>query len=355
MSQQAVSHWRILLRDHVTQGDEMGTGRLFVLFGASAGVRNIASEEQFALLRTVHPRVDLEITFDESRFAERLPDADAVFVFGPVSRMLDPALEPGSRLRWIHSLSAGVDRLLTPRLLAAEHVMVTSSKGPMGPLMAEHAVMMMLALARDLPGFMRDQAERRWRFLADERPMVDLLGKTVVILGVGNVGGHVARICKLAFGMRVLGMARSRRDNPHVDHYFDRAELIQAMAEADFVVLALALTPETDKIVDAAALAAMKPSAYLINVTRGAQVDEAALIEALRSGSIAGAGLDTVTQEPLAADSPLWDLPNVIITPHVSPGRDRFAERMIDFWCENVRRFAEGEELLGHVNRVAGY
>jgi D-2-hydroxyacid dehydrogenase (NADP+) len=269
--------------------------------------------------------------------------------------MLGPALEPGGRPRWIHSLAAGVDRLLTPELLAAEHVTVTSSKGPMGPLMAEHAVMMMLALARDLPGFMRDQSERRWRFLADERPMVDLLGKTVAILGVGNVGSHVARICKLAFGMRVLGMARTRRDDPHVDRYFDRAELLDALAEADFVVLALALTPETDGIVDAAALAAMKESAYLINVTRGAQVDETALIEALRSGSIAGAGLDSVTQEPLAADSLLWDLPNVIITPHVSPGRDRFAERMVDFWCENIRRFADGEELLGQVNRVAGY
>ena len=99
----------------------------------------------------------------------------------------------------------------------------------------------------------------------------------------------------------------------------------------------------------------MKPSAYLINVTRGAQVDEDALIDVLRAGRIAGAGLDSVTHEPLSPDSPLWDLPNVIITPHVSPGRDRIAERMVDFWCENTRRFAEGEVLLGHVDLAAGY
>ena len=99
----------------------------------------------------------------------------------------------------------------------------------------------------------------------------------------------------------------------------------------------------------------MKPGAYLINVTRGALVDEDALVVALRGGKIAGAGLDSVTNEPLAPESPLWDLPNVIITPHISPGRDRFAERMVDFWCENIRRFGEGEPLLGAVDRVAGY
>jgi D-2-hydroxyacid dehydrogenase (NADP+) len=333
----------------------MGNDRLCVLFGAPIGIRNVAGEEQLARLATAHPRVEVEITHDEARFAARLPAADGVLVFGPFARALGPALEPGSRLRWVHSLPVGVDRLITPELVAATHVAVTSSKGPMGPLMAEHVIMMMLALARDLPGFVRDQAEKQWRFLADERPMADLLGKTVAILGVGNVGSHVARICKLAFDMRVLGMARTRRDDPHVDRYFDRSELPGALAEADFVVLALALTPETDGILDAAALAAMKPTAYLINVTRGAQVDEAALIDALRSGRVAGAGLDTVTQEPLAPDSPLWDLPNVIITPHVSPGRDRFGERMADFWCENIRRFAEGEELLGHVDLAAGY
>jgi D-2-hydroxyacid dehydrogenase (NADP+) len=334
----------------------MGTDdRLLVVIGAPSGVRNVVGREQLARLGQAHPRVQCEITHDEARFAEVLPDADAVFVFGPFARMLGPALEPGGRLRWVHSIPAGVNNLMIPELVAAAHVAVTSSKGPMGPLMAEHIVLMMLALARDLPGFLRDQAARRWRFLADERPMVDLLGKTIVILGIGNVGSNLARICKLAFGMRVLGMSRTNRSDPHVDRFFDSAELYDALSEADFVALALALTPETDGVLDAAALAAMKPSAYLINVTRGAQVDEDALIDVLRAGKIAGAGLDSVTNEPLSPDSPLWDLPNVIITPHVSPGRDRIAERMVDFWCENIRRFAEGEALLGHVDLAAGY
>jgi D-2-hydroxyacid dehydrogenase (NADP+) len=329
--------------------------KLFVLVGAPIGFRNIAGEKQLARLGQAHPRVTVEIIHDEARFSERIPDADAAFVFSPFTNWLGPVLQPGRRLRWIHSLPVGVDRLLTPEVIAAEHVQLTSSKGPMGPLMAEHIVMMMLALARDLPGFLRDQAEKRWRFMADERPMVDLLGKTIAILGIGNVGSNLARICKLAFGMQVLGMSRTSRDDPHVDRYFDHTGLHAALAEADFVALALALTPETDRILDAAALAAMKPGAIIVNVTRGAQIDEEALIEALRAGRIAGAGLDSVTHEPLSPDSPLWGLPNVIITPHVSPGRDRFAERMVDFWCENIRRFAEGEPLLGHVDRTAGY
>ena len=333
----------------------MAEERLLVVFGAPAGFRRIAGDQRLARLARAHPRVTVEIAQDEARFAERLSEADGAFVFGEFAGLLGPALRPGGRLRWVHSLPVGVDHLLTPEVIAADHVTLTSSKGPMGPLMAEHIVMLMLSLARDLPGFLRDQAERRWRFMADERPMVDLMGKTIAILGIGNVGSHLARICKLAFGMRVLGMTRTRRDDPHVDRFFGRAELHAALAEADFVVLALALTPETDRILDAAALAAMKPSAYLINVSRGVQIDEAALIEALRSARIAGAGLDAVTEEPLAPESPLWGMPNVIITPHVSPGRDRFAERMVDFWCENVRRFGEAEPLLGTVDRLAGY
>jgi phosphoglycerate dehydrogenase-like enzyme len=206
-----------------------------------------------------------------------------------------------------------------------------------------------------LPGFLQDQAERHWRFLNDERPMLDLWCRTVAILGVGSVGGSLARICKLGFGMRVLGMAHTRRDNPHVDRYFERAELHAALAEADFVVLTLALTPETERILDAAALAAMKPSAYLVNVTRGALIDEDALIAALRDGRIAGAGLDSVIDEPLPPESPLWSTPHVIVTPHVSPGRDRFGAEVVGFWCENIRRFAEGAPLLGGVDRVAGY
>jgi phosphoglycerate dehydrogenase-like enzyme len=244
--------------------------------------------------------------------------------------------------------------LLTPELVAAEHVVVTSSKGPMAPAMAEHAAMLMLALARDLPGFLQAQSEKTWRW--NTTKMDQLYQKTVAILGVGEVGGCLARICKVGFGMRVLGLARTRVDNPCVDRYFPREELPAALAEADVVALCLALTPATRHIINAVALAAMKPTALLVNVARGGLVDESALIEALRNGRLAGAGLDATAVEPLPVESPLWTVPRTIITPHVAPSRDpRVKVQLVDFWCENIRRFAEGEPLRGIVNRHEGY
>jgi phosphoglycerate dehydrogenase-like enzyme len=182
-----------------------------------------------------------------------------------------------------------------------------------------------------------------------------LFGKTVMIMGVGAVGGNLARMCKIGLQMRVLGTARTRHDDPHVDRYIEPHELHAALGEADFVVLCLAQTAETTGIIDAAALTAMKPTAFLVNITRGGLVDESALVEALREGRIAGAGLDALAVEPLLEDSPLWGMPNVIITPHVSPGRDVLGRELAAFWCENIRRFVDGEPLLGVVDRHARY
>jgi phosphoglycerate dehydrogenase-like enzyme len=334
----------------------MTAERLTMVAYIPTGVRTaLGGDEQIRRVTTAHPRVAVILTDEPDQFTAELPRADAVLIWPALASRLAPALEPRGRLRWIQSVPAGVGPLLTPEVLAAEHVLLTSSKGPMGPTMAEHALMLMLALARNLPGYLHDQAERRWRFLADERPMVDVFGKTVLILGVGEVGGQFARMCKLGFQMHVLGTARTRFDNPHVDRYIARADLHAALGEADFVALCLALTPETERIIDAAALAAMRPTAYLVNVTRGGLVDEETLVAALRAGRIAGAGLDTTTLEPLAAESPLWAMENVIITPHIAPGRDRVGGEVVGFWCQNIRRFAEGESLLGVVDRQARY
>src|SRR5262249_4768024 len=153
----------------------------------------------------------------------------------------------------------------------------------------------------------------------------------------------LARICKLGLGMRVMGLSRARRDNPNVDRYFAREDLPTALAEADVVTLCLARTASTERIIDAAALRAMKPSALLINVSRGRLMAAKALSEPLGAGRLAGAGLDATTVEPLPPESPLWTLPRVIITPHVSAGTDRVMAHLTDFWCENLRRFAEAE------------
>ena len=162
-------------------------------------------------------------------------------------------------------------------------------------------------------------------------------------------------MCKTGFGMTVLGMTRTPREIPHVDRVFGRSALLGVLPEADFVVLCLPNTRQTRHVIDAAALDAMRTTAVLINVSRGALVDEEALIAAMRAGRIAGAGLDVTAVDPIPPESPLWDLPNTIITPHVATESVKMSDAVVDFWCENVRRFAEDQALLGVVDRRAGY
>jgi D-2-hydroxyacid dehydrogenase (NADP+) len=328
---------------------------LLIVVGLTPRFRGLIGEAALQKLYTAHPQVDIQLVEQPEVFWASGAQAAAAIVLAPPFTIPPAWLGQEGRLRWVQSIPAGVNGLLTPALMAARHVAITSTKGPMGPLMAEHVVMFMLALARDLPGFLHDQAERRWRHLQAERPMAQLYQKTIAILGVGAVGGNLARICKVGFGMRVLGLARTRRDHSHVDRYFDETTLHTHLAEADFMALCLPLTSTTERIINAQALAVMKPTAFLINIARGALVDEEALIAALQTGRLAGAGLDATAVEPLPATSPLWAMPNVIITPHVAPARDQLGEQMVDFWCENIRRFVAGQSLLGLVDRDAGY
>jgi phosphoglycerate dehydrogenase-like enzyme len=312
----------------------------------------VVRPDQLARLADAHPRVEVRFPTSAEEFAGLIADADATLgAFGPP----EPWLGRAPKLRWFQALGAGVTGALTSQLGAA-NVTLTATKGPMNTLMAEHVLALMLALARNLPAHFRDQQAHRWtRYPRDRGPSIELVGKTVLVLGVGGVGGEVARMCKQGFRMRVLGLARATRDNPNVDRYVDRPRLREALGDADFVSLTMPLTPATDRIIGAAELAAMAPTAYLLNVARGQLVDEPALIEALRAGRIAGAGLDALATEPLPAESPLWDMPNVIITPHSSAITERLGDHFVDFWRENVRRFAEGEALLGLVDLQAGY
>jgi phosphoglycerate dehydrogenase-like enzyme len=315
----------------------------------------IVDDEFRQKLRQAHPRVDIISITSRDELSEQLPSADALLLlpgFIPSEDMFASA----ARLRWVHSGPAGIDHIMTPALeTMGDHVTFTASKGPFAIPLAEHAVSLMLTLARRSADLARAQIDREWtrgRWLGK---FVELSGKTILILGVGAAGGHLARICQAGFGMRVLGMTNSRRDNPHVDRFVDRDRLFDALAEADFVALCLPSTPTTGHIVDAAALEVMKPTSFLINVARGELIDEEALVAALRSNRIAGAGLDTFTTEPLPADSPLWSLPNVVVTPHTANSSDRIKAHLMDFIAENVRRFAEGEPLLGLVDRQGGY
>ena len=334
----------------------MPDGKQTVVIGMPQGYWDIFGEATTDRLLYPHPNLSVETASDPETFAELAPEADGIMVvrFGVPTELL----APGSRLRWVHSIPAGTNNLLSPELVAAEHVAITASKGPHAPLIAEHYILLMLSLARDMPALMKDQAEHKWS--RDEKGGVSqastqMLGKTIAILGVGQIGEHVARMCKVGFGMRVLGMSRTSRESQHVDRYFDRSELLQALGEADIVALSLALTPATQSIIGKAELEAMKPTAFLVNGARGGLIDETALIDAMNAGVIAGAGLDSVVLEPLPPDSPLWDLPNTIITSHVAAMTDGVGKEVADFMVENMRRFAEDEPLLGTVHRHEGY
>lgn len=307
----------------------------------------------FQRLLEADARVEVRILHEPSAFAQAVARADAVIGSRPYLKLCAEAAKPGGRLRWVQTTTAGVDQALTPELRTADHITITCIKGPPGPMMAEHAVLLMLALARNVPAYLKNQERHIWKREGQEWP--PLHGHTVAILGLGSAGGNLARVCKVGFGMTVLGMARTVRAHPHVDRCFDQSELLEVLPEADFVVLCLPNTPATKNIINDAALAAMKPSAYLVNISRGALIDETALGAALRAGRIAGAGLDVTTQDPIPKESPLWELPNTIITPHIATESVKLSDAVVDFWCENVRRFARNETLLGVVDRQAGY
>ena len=330
--------------------------KLSVVIGMPEGYWNLFDEETTARLLDPHPNVVVETARDAEQFFEKLPRADGVMVvrFGIPKEVL----HQGSRLRWVHSIPAGTEDLLTPELIAAEHISGTASKGPHAPLIAEHTVLLILSLARDMPAMVKDQEEHRW--VRDDRGNVprvstQMLGKTIAILGVGQIGENLARMCKIGFGMNVLGMSRTTRDSKHVDRYFERSELHEALGEADVVALCLALTPSTRGILGKAEFEAMKPTSFLIKTARGGLIDEDASVNAVNTGMIGGTALDTVDAEPLSENSPLWDLPNTIITPHVAAFTDGVANEMAIFWIENIRRFADGEPLLGIVHRHEGY
>jgi D-2-hydroxyacid dehydrogenase (NADP+) len=329
----------------------MASNALLLLVGVPENYR--LGGPAFTRLLEAHPRVQVRIVHDQAEFARLVTQADAVIGSRPYLKLSAAIAKPGARLRWVQTTTAGIDQAVPPDLLAAEHVMITCIKGPPGPLMAEHAVLLMLALSRNLPAYLKNQHEHIWR--REGQDWLPLHGRTIAILGVGSAGGNLARVCKIGFGMTVSGMTRTPREIAHVDRVFGESALLSVLPEADFVVLCLPHTPQTRHIINAAAFNAMKPTACLINVSRGALIDEDALIAAMRSGRIAGAGLDVTSADPIPRESPLWDLPNTILTPHIATESVKLSDAVVDFWCENLRRFAENQPLLGVVDRQAGY
>ena len=263
-------------------------------------------------------------------------------------------LDRAPKLRWLQLTSAGVDRLLDAPIVHAPGVEVTTASGIHAVPISEFVLGAMLAFAKGFPGALRAHAEGNWSpYLPEE-----LAEKTVGILGFGAIGSRVAALAH-AFGMEVLAIRRSvgsrHRGNGHVSEFLPPSELTYLLGESDYVVVAVPLTQESRHMIGETELRSMKPTAVIVNIARGAVIDEPALVRALKEGWIAGAALDVFEQEPLPADSELWKLPNVLLTPHVSGGTPRYMERAIDLFCDNLHRYLEGRPLLNVVDSQRGY
>jgi phosphoglycerate dehydrogenase-like enzyme len=278
-------------------------------------------------------------------------EADAVI--GPCT---PEVLAAGPRIRWIQTYSAGVERCVAIPALRDRGILLTNMQRVAGPVMAEHVMAMLLAFARGLHLYVPERMAARWTSqLPEPARLLTLEGKTILVVGLGGIGTEVARRAH-AFGMRVIATRASSREGPPFVDYVGLPEELNALAaKADFVVNTTPLTPATRGLFDAKFFAAAKPGAYFINVGRGGSVVQPDLVAALRSGQLAGAGLDVTDPEPLPADSPLWQMPNVIITPHVSAESDLGNDLRFLIAAENLRRYVAGKKMLSVVDVGKGY
>jgi len=325
------------------------------------------TDELLDKLRAVSPRfvVKQRTCHDAEEVEEALEDAvEVLYTF-----YLSADLSRAPDLKWVQLHSAGVDHLLDHPLMKSD-ILLTTTSGIHATPIAEYVFASILAFNRRVPQMLTYQSRREWpqgRWNLFARP--ELRDRTLGIIGYGSIGREVGRIAR-CFGMRVVATKRSvsqmrdvgyavqgtgDRKGALLDEAFPPERLSDMLGLCDYVVVTVPLTPETRKLIGEAELRAMKPSAYLVNISRGETVDEAALIRALQEGWIAGAGLDVFEEEPLLSDSPLYDLENVILSPHVSGFTLRYDERASDLFAENLRRYLTGEPLLNLVDKERGY
>jgi phosphoglycerate dehydrogenase-like enzyme len=297
--------------------------------------------ERFALRNTGLDWFEVR-SYDDLK--ARIADIDVLLCSGLWRNELIPAAH---RLAFIQSISAGTDQY-SREALGAAGICVASAQGANERAVAEHAIAFILAMARKLPEARDHQRAKTWRgMIGDMSKREDELGgKTLLIVGLGRIGTRLATLAK-AFDMRVIAIRRDPSKGAAAsDEVVGRDELLEVLPQADFVALTCPLTRETENLIDAKALAAMKPSAYLINVARGKVVNEPALVQALHEKRIAGATLDCVWDEPLPAASPLWSLSNVLITPHTAGETRRYEDNVLDLLLENLDRLWRGEAVV---------
>ncbi|MGB7152323.1 MAG: D-2-hydroxyacid dehydrogenase [Terriglobales bacterium] len=290
---------------------------------------------------------------DYKHVDEQIVDAEIVIAWSIRPEQIAAA----KRLRWIHSPAAAVHQLMFPELTNSD-IVLTNAREVHGPVVAEHVIALIFALAKKIPGSVRLQEKHIWdqQILWDEVPRVrEVAGATLGLIGLGSIGRAVAKSAK-ALGMKVIAVREHpEKGSEGADAVYGPSQINDIFRQADYIVLAAPVTDGTKAIANAERLALMKPEACLINVGRGPLVDEPALAAALGQKKVGGAALDVFPKEPLPADSPLWDVPNLLITPHTAALTDRLWERHYALFSENLRRYLQCKPLVAVVDKRKGY
>lgn len=300
-------------------------------------------------LRHDFPRIHITHLASYEKLEDHLREAQIVVTWSLRPDQFALAKELG----WIHSPAAAVHQLMFPELVNSD-VLVTNARDVHAPVVAEHVIALLFALAKKIPQAVRLQEEHIWG--KDRLKPTELSGAVLGLVGLGSIGREVAKRAS-ALDMRVIAVRKTPNSAVvnGVERIYPTSELDQMLGAADYVVIAAPRTRETEKLFDARRIAKLKPTACLVNVSRGALVDERALAEALRNETLAAAALDVFSEEPLPPESPLWDLHNLLITPHTAAVTDKLWERHYALLHENLRRYLAGDRLLGLVDKQKGY
>ncbi len=301
-------------------------------------------DEYLAAIQDAAPSAEIVVASKEN-LAEELRDAEIFFGFHSPE-----VFRQATKLRWIQATSAGIEALLEPELVE-RGLIITNASGLYASPVAETGWALTLALFRRIPTFLRQQQEHRW----EVQTPGDLDGSVAGIIGLGGIGRHYSRVAA-AFGMRVVAVDRHQPPKPDfVESLWTMDRLNDLLEVSDVVLVSCPLWAESRHLINHETLGQMKPTAYLVNIARGGIVEENALLETLQSGQIAGAGIDVCETEPLPAESPLWEAPNLIITPHFAGFSGQRLRRLTKLFRENLQRYQSGERLVNEVDQERGY
>lgn len=318
--------------------------KFLIVLNLPPPVRNMYEQR----LRSAFPQLHIDVVIHHSDAGPFIGEADMVLAFGVM--LSDEIFSKGKNLKWVQALGSGVDGIVDQPSFRDE-IIVTNMQGVHGPPCAEAALSAMFALARSMPRILQNQREKRW-----ERFPVQLLdGKQIAIIGLGVIAEALAPRCQ-AMGMKVTGVTGTPRDIPGFDHVASRDSLLEVAAQSDFIVLLTPYTRDNHHLVGSKFLSVMKKTGYLINIARGGVVDEEALIAAVKKQDIAGAALDVFSTEPLPDDNPLWEMENILITPHLGGFHDEYPKRALPIIEHNITKFLAGDTaaMINVVNSGKG-